>query len=259
MTSGRPTRRPACRPSANSTGPRRAARERRRSPRRSRRCAERASAGCSIDGVPSPSTTSIRRRCAIEPMLQVVVDRVQISGEDLRQRLTDSIETAYLEGGGAAWADQSWRVGQERRMTAMLRPVFTCSPSASSAGSAASRTRIRSRGCSRSTTRSARARPATASATSSSSTWIWSCPIQAKSIQEGAIEPWSKPHYRAQLAELKRAAKKAQDSARRAVGRSHRRARSASSSRATATRTRASAASSAGSSGRNTRSTSACS
>src|SRR5205823_9511963 len=37
-------------------------------------------------------------------VLQVVVDRVQLNGEDLRQRLTDSIETAYLEGGGAAWA-----------------------------------------------------------------------------------------------------------------------------------------------------------
>src|SRR5688572_18660467 len=40
-------------------------------------------------------------------MLQVVVDRVQISedaAQELRQRLTDSIETAYMEGGGAAWA-----------------------------------------------------------------------------------------------------------------------------------------------------------
>ena len=33
-------------------------------------------------------------------------------------------------------------------------------------------------------------------------------PDKAKSIQQGAIEPWSKPHYRAQLAELKRAARK---------------------------------------------------
>src|SRR5207249_1750620 len=33
-------------------------------------------------------------------------------------------------------------------------------------------------------------------------------PDAAKSIQQGAIEPWSKPHYRAQLADLKRAAKK---------------------------------------------------
>src|SRR5438128_4611013 len=37
-------------------------------------------------------------------MLQVVVDRIQLGDEDLRQRLTDSIETAYQEGGGAAWA-----------------------------------------------------------------------------------------------------------------------------------------------------------
>ncbi len=34
-------------------------------------------------------------------------------------------------------------------------------------------------------------------------------PDRTKSIQQGAIEPWSKPHYRAQLAELKRAARKA--------------------------------------------------
>ena len=34
-------------------------------------------------------------------------------------------------------------------------------------------------------------------------------PDPAKSINQGAIEPWSKPHYRAQLAELKRAARKA--------------------------------------------------
>ena len=71
------------------------------------------------------------------------------------------------------------------------------------------RTRIRSLDCSRSTIRSAPARPATDSATSSSSTWIWSCRIRSKSIAQNAIEPWSKPHYRAQLAELKRAAKKA--------------------------------------------------
>src|SRR5205823_4480273 len=39
-------------------------------------------------------------------LLQVVVDRLQLNGEDLRQRLTDSIETAYVEGGGSAWALQ---------------------------------------------------------------------------------------------------------------------------------------------------------
>ena len=34
-------------------------------------------------------------------------------------------------------------------------------------------------------------------------------PDPTKSIQQNAIEPWSKPHYRAQLTELKRAAKAA--------------------------------------------------
>src|SRR5262245_63239634 len=34
-------------------------------------------------------------------------------------------------------------------------------------------------------------------------------PDQTKSIAQNAIEPWSKPHYRAQLADLKKAAKKA--------------------------------------------------
>ncbi|HEV3138976.1 MAG TPA: excinuclease ABC subunit UvrA, partial [Vicinamibacterales bacterium] len=32
---------------------------------------------------------------------------------------------------------------------------------------------------------------------------------RSKSVQQGAIEPWSKPHYRAQLADLKRAARRA--------------------------------------------------
>ena len=43
-------------------------------------------------------------------------------------------------------------------------------------------------------------------------------PDPTKSIQQGAIEPWSKPHYRAQLAELKRAAQEGEGPARRAVG-----------------------------------------
>ena len=42
-------------------------------------------------------------------------------------------------------------------------------------------------------------------------------PDPAKSIQQGAIEPWTKPHYRAQLAELKRAAQEGAAPSRRAV------------------------------------------
>ena len=52
---------------------------------------------------PSRSKTSTPRRCGIAPTLQVIVDRLKIEG-DMRARLTDSIETAYTEGGGAAFA-----------------------------------------------------------------------------------------------------------------------------------------------------------
>ena len=100
------------------------------------------------------------------PVLQVIVDRVKVDAE-ARVRLTDSIETAYTEGDGAAFAIEA--DGGDRP---------TGSASGSSAASATSRTRCRSRGSSRSTTRSARARSATASATSSSSTWRWSCPTR---------------------------------------------------------------------------------
>ena len=44
-------------------------------------------------------------------------------------------------------------------------------------------------------------------------------PDQQKSINQGAIEPWTKPHYRSHLAELKRAAKTARRAPRRAVAR----------------------------------------
>ena len=159
--------------------------------------------------------------------LEVVVDRVRIEG-DLRSRLTDSIETSYREGGGAAFAlmvdrdpgsgirDQKNTAGSGdtknpephgSRIT-IPSPDGSCSPSVSNAGPAESRTRHRSPGSSRSTTRSAPVRRVTASATSSSSTWRSWCPTPSISINQGAIEPWSKPHYRTQLAELKRAARK---------------------------------------------------
>ena len=153
------------------------------------------------------------RALARPPMLQVVVDRVQIERRrpaPAADRLDrDRVPRRRRRGVG----------GRARRRPAQPQPRVACTVlrALRVPRRAASPTRIRSRGCSRSTTRSAPARPATASATSSSSTWISSCPIPSKSIQQGAIEPWSKPHYRAQLAELKRAAKKAQAPARRAV------------------------------------------
>jgi len=136
--------------------------------------------------------------------LHVVVDRLQIaaegSGDELRQRLTDSIETAYLEGGGAAWAVD---VGAE-----LARPtvhVFSERFECRSCGIAYEDPQPRLFSFNN---------PFGACPTCHGFGNIIELdmglvvPDQAKSIQQGAIEPWSKPHYRAQLASLKRVAKK---------------------------------------------------
>jgi excinuclease ABC subunit A len=150
--------------------------------------------------------------------LQVVVDRVQTgpstgaterSGQaeaELRQRLTDSIETAYLEGGGAAWAVEvvdSRAASPEPRGPRVheFSERFECRPCGITYEDPQPRL-------------------------FSFNNPFGACPVchgfgniieldvnlvvpdATKSIQQGAIEPWSKPHYRAQLAELKKAARK---------------------------------------------------
>ena len=136
-----------------------------------------------------------------KPVLQVVVDRLQLGGEDELKRLTDSIETAYREGGGAAWVLQ---VGQGDAADRMH--VFS--------------ERFECRVC-RITYEDPQPRlfsfnnPFGACPTCHGFGNIVELdmdlvvPDPSRSIAENAIEPWSKPHYRAQLAELKRAAKKA--------------------------------------------------
>ena len=130
-------------------------------------------------------------------LLQVVVDRVQTGGEDVRQRLTDSIETSYLEGGGSAWAvelsDEAPRVhlfserfecrtcgityeDPQPRLFSFNNPFGAC-PTCHGFGNIIELD------------------------------IDLVVPDASKSIQDGAIEPWSKPHYRAQLAELKKAAR----------------------------------------------------
>ena len=128
-------------------------------------------------------------------MLQVVVDRVQLNGEELRQRLTDSIETAYVEGGGAAWAFDGTRMHQfserfecrncgityedpQPRLFSFNNPFGAC-PTCHGFGNIIELD------------------------------MNLVVPDPSQSIQQGAIEPWSKPHYRTQQAELKRAARKA--------------------------------------------------
>ena len=75
--------------------------------RRSRRCGGRASAGCWSTAAPSRSTTSTRPRSRAGRCCRSSSIACRSSGDDDRQRLTDSIETAYREGGGAAWAVES--------------------------------------------------------------------------------------------------------------------------------------------------------
>jgi excinuclease ABC subunit A len=125
--------------------------------------------------------------------LQVIVDRVKIDAT-VRPRLTDSIETAYTEGGGAAFAIEEDRVHRfsekfecracniqyevpQPRLFSFNNPFGAC-PICHGFGNIIELD------------------------------MDLVVPDPSKSIQQNAIEPWSKPHYRAQLAELKRVAKK---------------------------------------------------
>ena len=130
-------------------------------------------------------------------VLRVVVDRIKVAA-DARTRITDSIETAYTEGGGAAWALQLqesgapvWHMFSERfecrtcaipyedpqpRLFSFNNPFGAC-PTCHGFGNVIELD------------------------------LELVVPDQSKSINQGAIEPWTKPHYRSQLAELKRSAK----------------------------------------------------
>ncbi len=138
------------------------------------------------------------------PMLQVIVDRVKVDG-DLRARLTDSIETAYTEGGGAAFAIE-------------LTDTTAVGTGASTGIVHRFSERFECRGC-------AIQYEVPQPRLFSFNNPFGACgvchgfgniieldmalvvPDATKSIHQNAIEPWSKPHYRAHLAELKRAAK----------------------------------------------------
>ncbi|HXD72405.1 MAG TPA: excinuclease ABC subunit UvrA [Vicinamibacterales bacterium] len=135
-----------------------------------------------------------------QQVLQVVVDRIQIGDDDLRQRLTDSIETAYQEGGGAAWAVESPVSSHQSPVTHVFSERFECR----TCGIAYEDPQQRLFSFNN---------PFGACPTCHGFGNIIELdvnlvvPDQSKSIQEGAIEPWSKPHYRSQLADLKKAAR----------------------------------------------------
>ena len=131
--------------------------------------------------------------------LDVVVDRVVVDGE-AQARLTDSIETAYREGGGAAFAVELARSETGAPVVHQFSERFECR-----------RCHIQYED----------PQPRLFSFNNP----FGACPTchgfgnvieldldlvvpdKTKSIRGGAIEPWTKPHYRAELATLKRDAK----------------------------------------------------
>jgi excinuclease ABC subunit A len=138
-------------------------------------------------------------------VLQVVVDRLRV-GPDVLTRLTDSIETAYGEGGGAAFAVEPLDGSDVDAATPGTRlHVFS--------------ERFECRAC-------AIAYEDPQPRLFSFNNPFGACPTchgfgnvieldldlvvpdPSRSINNNAIEPWSKPHYRSSLAELKRAARR---------------------------------------------------
>ncbi len=172
-----------------------------------------------IDGRAIPfeeiDAASLRDRTTLE----VVVDRVRIDG-DLRSRMTDSVETSYREGGGAAFAILVRDPGSGIRDPGPGPGPGPRDPGAGIGGQKlvfSERFECRRCGIAYETPQPrlfSFNNPFGACPTCHGFGNIIELdmdlvvPDQSKSISQGAIEPWSKPHYRTQLADLKRAAKK---------------------------------------------------
>ncbi len=175
------------------------------------------SAACWSTARLSHSKIWIPQRSPIAPTLEVVVDRVKVEG-DLRSRLTDSIETSYREGGGAAFAIVLGRDPGPGIRDPKLEPTVDRGPRTEDQRIVFSE-RFDCRAC-------GIAYETPQPRLFSFNNPFGACPTchgfgnvieldmglvvpdPSLSINQGAIEPWSKPHYRAQLAELKRAARK---------------------------------------------------
>jgi excinuclease ABC subunit A len=132
--------------------------------------------------------------------IPVIVDRLKAS-PDVRSRLTDSIETSFREGDGAAFAmevDQAGTPGRTHRFSER----FDCRPCGITYE--VPQPRLFSFN-----------NPFGACPTCHGFGNVIELdmalvvPDPAKTINGGAIDPWTKPHYRASLAQLKRVAKAA--------------------------------------------------
>ncbi len=160
-----------------------------------------------------------------KPVLQVVVDRLQLGGEDERKRLTDSIETAYREGGGAAWVLQMAQGDGADRMH-LFSERFECRV----CGIAYEDPQPRLFSFNN---------PFGACPTCHGFGNIVELdmdlvvPDPSKSIALNAIEPWSKPHYRDATCRTEASGEEGEAAARRAVVGADGARRSSSSSTAT--------------------------
>jgi excinuclease ABC subunit A len=132
------------------------------------------------------------------PSIAVIVDRLRV-GQDIRTRLTDSIETAFHEGDGAAFAIEVDEAGAPRH-THRFSERFECRTC--SIQYEVPQPRLFSFN-----------NPFGACPTCHGFGNIIELdmdlvvPDKTKSINANAIEPWSKPHYRSCLVQLKRTAK----------------------------------------------------
>jgi excinuclease ABC subunit A len=148
-----------------------------------------------VDGRATPFDEVEAAALAGRPELHVIVDRLVIE-PGIEGRLTDSIETAYSEGGGAAFAvelpDRLHAFSERFECRACGIPYEDPQPRLFSFNN-----------------------PYGACAGCHGFGNIIEIdmdlvvPDAAKTLNQHAIEPWSKPHYRTYLAELKRAAKTA--------------------------------------------------
>jgi excinuclease ABC subunit A len=135
--------------------------------------------------------------------LEVIVDRVKLEG-DLRARLTDSVEMAYLEGGGSAFALEVADRPEGGGDRAPVRHVFSERFECRSCGIPYELPQPRLFSFNN---------PFGACPTCHGFGNVMELdlglvvPDTSKSIQQNAIEPWTKPHYRSHLGALKRAAR----------------------------------------------------
>ena len=131
-------------------------------------------------------------------VLKVVVDRIKVKPGLLR-RLTDSVETAYKEGGGTAFAIEVKTEGKPQSVH-VFSELFECQ--GCDIQYEVPQPRLFSFN-----------NPFGACPTCHGFGNIIELDMQlvvpdpSKSVRENAIEPWSKPHYRSHLAALKKAAR----------------------------------------------------